>query len=203
MYFPNKVGLSLKKKLNIIAEKTLYSGFFKVNEFTFKHRKHDGSWSKKLTREVFGEGEVVTVLPYDPKTKKILLIDQFRNGLIKKKHNPIIKEIVGGYVDKNESPKQAAIRECKEETGCTVKKIKKIFSYYPAPGSSQSYYHFFLAEIISFDGFRIVGKKDENEDILVRSYNINSVKKMLNERKIINGLTLIALQWFYLNYKNI
>ena len=44
-------------------------------------------------------------------------------------------------------------------------------------------------------------KKDEGEDILVRCYNTDKVKTMLNDGKIINGATLIALQWFYLNYK--
>ena len=193
----------MKKNLNIIEKKTLYSGFFKLHEFTFKHKKHDGSWSNLLTREVFGGGHVATVLPYDPITKKIILIDQFRNGLVEKKDGQIIKEIVAGYIDQDENPEDAAIRECKEETGCTVKKLDKIFSYFPAPGSSQSYWHLFFAEVKSFEGDRIVGQKDEGEDILVRSYHIDQVKKMLNEGKFINAVTIIALQWFYLNYKNI
>ena len=41
----------------------------------------------------------------------------------------------------------------------------------------------------------------ENEDILARCYSIKDVRKMLNNGKIINGITLIALQWFFLNYK--
>ena len=40
----------------------------------------------------------------------------------------------------------------------------------------------------------------ENEDILVKSFNIEDVRKMMKEKKIINGLTLIALQWFFLEY---
>ena len=139
--------------------------------------------------------------PMTPKKKKIVLIDQFRMGLVEKNHGPIIKEIVAGIIDKGESPEEAATRECREETGCKVNKLKKIFSYYPAPGSSESYYHLFLAEVKSFKGGRILGQIDEGEDILVRSYSIDEVKKMLNDGRIINGLTIIALQWFYLNYK--
>ena len=105
-----------------------------------------------------------------------------------------------GGIDKNESPEETAVRECKEETGCSVNKLTKIFSYFPAPGSSQSYYHFFIAEVESFKGERILGEVDEDEDLLVRSYSTDEVKVMLNEGKIINGATLIALQWFYLNY---
>ena len=191
----------MKKIFNIIDKKSLYSGFFKIHQFTFQHKKHNGSWSKPLIREVFSGSQVVTVLPYDPKTKKIILIDQFRNGLIEKNHKPITTEIVAGFIDEGEKPEEAAIRECKEETGCKVLKLKKIFSYYLSPGSSQSYYHFFLAEIKSFYGERIVGKKDENEDILARSYSTNEVEILLKDGKIITAPTIIALQWFYFNYK--
>ena len=76
----------MKKNLNIIDKKTLHSGFYNVHQFTLKHKKHDGSWSKLLTREVFGGAHVATVLPYDPQTNKIILIDQFRPGLVEKTH---------------------------------------------------------------------------------------------------------------------
>ena len=190
----------MKRNHNIIDKKTLYSGFFKIHQFTFKHKKHDGSWSKPLTREVFSGSNVATILPYDPKAKKIILIDQFRNCLIEGVGKPFLKEIAAGFIDKGESPEEAAIRECKEETGCTINKIEKIYSYFPSPGSSQSYWHFFFAEVESFDGERILGEKDEDEDILVRSYTTEEVKTMLIDGKINNGATLIALQWFYLNY---
>ena len=191
----------LKKNFRIIDKKTLYSGFHELFQITFKHKKHDGSWSKSLIREVFNGGRCATVLPYDPKTKKIILIDQIRIGLLEKNDETIIKEIVAGFVDKEETPEEAAVRECEEETGCKVYKLKEIFSYFPTPGYSQSYYHFFLAEIKSFDGERIIGETDEGEDILARSYSTDKVKAMLNDGNIINGITLIALQWFFLNYK--
>ena len=190
----------MKKNIKNISKKTLYSGFFKLYQFTFNHKKHDETWSKLVTREIFSGAQVAAVLPFDPNKKKIILIDQFRNGLIESKHNVIIKEIVAGYIDKDETPEEAAIRECKEETGCTANNLKKILSYYPAPGSSQSFYHLFLAEVNSFSEERIVGNIDEDEDILVRSYALQEVKKMLDNGKIINGLTIIALQWFFLNY---
>ena len=99
----------MKKNHNIISKKTLYSGFFKLHEFTLKHKKHDSSWSRPLTREIFSGAHVATVLPYDKKEKKIILIDQFRTGLIEKSQDPIIKEIVGGIIDKNESPEETAM----------------------------------------------------------------------------------------------
>ena len=188
-------------KLN--NKKLLYEGFFKLHEINFIHKKHNGDWSQQVKREIFSGSHVSTVLPYDPIKKKILLLKQFRAGLIKRKDDPIMLEIVAGMIDDGESPLEAAKRECIEETGCPVKKISRIKSYYPAPGSSESFYHLFLAEVDSFEGEKIFGQENENEDILVKSYPIHEVKLMLQENKIVNGVTLIALQWFFLNlYKN-
>ena len=93
-----------------------------------------------------------------------------------------------------------AIRECFEETGCKVNKIIPVQSYFLAPGSSESFYSLYIGEIKSFNGSRIRGLKSEGEDILVSSFKINKVKKMLANNEIKNGLTLIALQWFFLHY---
>ena len=40
----------------------------------------------------------------------------------------------------------------------------------------------------------------ENEDILVKTFKVEQVRKMLKNNQILNGLTLIALQWFFLEY---
>ena len=64
----------MKKNLKIIDKKTLYSGFFELHQFTIKHKKHNGSWSEPLIREIFSGGHVATVLPYDPIKKRIILI---------------------------------------------------------------------------------------------------------------------------------
>ena len=181
-------------------KKKLHDGFFKLHEINFNHKKHDGSWNNNVSREVFSGAHVSTLLPYDPIKKKILLLKQFRAGVIERGNDPIITEIVAGIIDEGETPKDAALRECKEETGCKVNKITNIYSYYPAPGSSESFYHLFLGEIDAFEGERVFGQENENEDILVKSYSVEEVKKLLLEKKIITGITLIALQWFFLEH---
>ena len=45
-----------------------------------------------------------------------------------------------------------------------------------------------------------MGLKSENENILVKSYKVEQVRNMLKNKEIKNGLTLIALQWFFLEY---
>ena len=190
----------MKYEYKIISKPLLYNGFFKLHKLNFLHKKHNGEWSPQVTREIFSGAHVATVIPYDPVKKTILLLKQFRGGLINRHHDPMVTEIVAGIIDKGETPEDAANRECFEETGCIPNKLTSIYSYYPAPGSSESYYHLFLAEVNSFDGERIFGQENENEDILVKSYQIEEVKKMLDSREIINGVTLLAIQWFFLNY---
>jgi len=192
----------MKLKYKIINKKNLYSGFFNLNKYEFIHEKHDGDWTDKVEREIFSGAHVSTLLPYDPIKKEIILLQQFRAGTLSRYDNDYLYEIVAGIIGENEKPEKTAKRECLEETGCEVKKIIPIQDYFPAPGSSESYYHLFLGEINSFDGERIKGLEDENEDILVKSFKIEDVRNMLKENKIKNGLTLIALQWFFLEYYN-
>ena len=190
----------MKLKYKIINKKNLYSGFFNLNKYEFIHQKHDGSWTDKVEREVFSGAHVSTLLPYDPLRKEIVLIQQFRAGSLSRYDNDYLYEIVAGIIDRNETPLETAKRECLEETGCEVKKIIPIQSYFPAPGSSESYYHLYLGEVNSFNGERIMGLKNENENILVKAFKVEEIRKMLKEKVIKNGLTLIALQWFFLEY---
>ncbi len=190
----------MKLKYKIINKKNLYSGFFSLNKYEFIHEKHDGEWTSTVGREIFSGAHVSTLLPYDPIRKEIILIQQFRAGVLSRYDEDYLLEIVAGIIDEGEDPGETAIRECFEETGCEVKKIYPIQSYFPAPGSSESYYHLYLGEIEGFDGERIRGLEKENENILVKSFKIAEVRQMLKEKKIINGLTLVALQWFFLEY---
>ena len=144
-----------------------------------------------------GEAAVVDPSEADPVRKEILLLQQFRAGVVSRYDDDYLYEIVAGIIDKNESPKETAKRECVEETGCKVNKITPINEYFPAPGSSESYYHLYFAEIDSFDGNKILGQESENEDILVCSYTLEQIKDLIKNKKIINAATLIALQWFF------
>tara|TARA_Y100001954_G_C15419168_1_gene411333 strand:+ start:22 stop:603 length:582 start_codon:yes stop_codon:yes gene_type:complete len=193
----------MSSKFKILNKKNIHNGFFKMNEITLKYKKYDGSWSNEIKRELFGGAQVSAVLPYDPINKKIVLIQQFRPGTISRDSNNYLDEIVAGIIDPGETPKDTAIRECLEETGCKVKNLRSIQGYFPAPGSSESFYHLFLAEVIAPDKEAIRGLENENEDILVKSYTFEQVREKMEKNEILNGLTLIALQWFFLNiYKS-
>jgi len=189
----------MSSKFKILEKKNIHDGFFKMNEVTLKYKKYDGNWSNAVKRELFGGAQVSALLPYDPENKKIVLIQQFRPGTISSDGENYLDEIVAGMIDPGETPEDTAKRECLEETGCKVNNLRSIQGYFPAPGSSESFYNLFLGEVNAPSSEIIRGLDNENEDILVKSYSFDEVRVKMEKKKILNGLTLIALQWFFLN----
>ena len=52
-----------------------------------------------MDREIFGGAHVSTLLPYDPQRKEIVLIQQFRAGVISRYDEDYLYEIVAGIID--------------------------------------------------------------------------------------------------------
>ena len=57
-----------------------YRGFFSVEEHKLSHKKFDGSQSETVTRSALVSSAAVIVLPYDPVSDRVLLVEQFRAG---------------------------------------------------------------------------------------------------------------------------
>ena len=138
----------------------------------------------------------VLILLYPIKDKWHFFLTKRTNNV---EHHKGQISLPGGMLEKGESHKEAAIRECLEETGCSIKKITPMLEYFPAPGSSESFYYLFLGEVDAPNETRIKGLETENEDIFVKSYKIDDVKNKMDNREFLNGLTILALQWFFLN----
>lgn len=56
---------------------------------------------------------------------KVLILQRSKNS----KNNPGRWNFPGGHIDKGESPKEAAVRECEEEAGITPKKVEFLGNY--------------------------------------------------------------------------
>jgi ADP-ribose pyrophosphatase len=72
----------MKLKYKIINKKNLYSGFFSLNKYEFIHKNMMVKWTGTVGREIFSGAHVSTLLPYDPIKKEIILIQQFRAGVL-------------------------------------------------------------------------------------------------------------------------
>ncbi len=124
--------------------------------------------------------------------KKVVLIKQYRFG-----NQEITLEIPGGMIDKGESPKEAAIRELKEETGFVAKEVIEIGRVTPNPALMSNFTYSFLALNVekSFDQ-----NLDGMEDIEVIEVNLEEVTELIREGKIDHALVICAF-YFFNRYK--
>ena len=191
--------------VEIITKKNKYRGFFAIDEYQLRHKLYQGGYSKTLTREIFERGDAVGLLPYDPNTDSIVLIEQFRLGAINNHDTPWQLEIIAGMFGKQEQPIEVAIREAKEEANLTVetKNVSKIMNYLSSSGGSTECLHLYCGLIDSCNVGGVYGLEEEGEDILVHVIQRTEAYKLLENGKITNAATIIALQWLMLNYRHL
>ncbi|MEZ9926102.1 ADP-ribose diphosphatase, partial [Vibrio breoganii] len=101
--------------VEILATDTLFKGFFSLVKVKFRHRLFAGGWSEEIERELFERGHAVAMLPYDPVTDQVVMVEQIRVGALGEAR-PWQLEIVAGMLDKEgEDPVDVAKREAVEE----------------------------------------------------------------------------------------
>ncbi|MDB4877351.1 MAG: hydrolase [Gemmatimonadetes bacterium] len=71
---------------------------------------------------------------------QILLLKQYRYAA-----EQYLYEIPAGRLDSGEDPKACAIRELREETGCTAKNMEFLFTMFTTPGFTDEKIHVFMA----------------------------------------------------------
>ncbi|WP_245853494.1 gamma-glutamylcyclotransferase [Maliponia aquimaris] len=171
-----------------------FKGFFRIDPFRLRYRRFDGEWSAPLERECFIAFDVALVLPYDPVTDQVLLIEQMRFGPIHRGDPaPWVLEAVAGVVDAGESPEAAARREAVEEAGVEVTQLLPAARGYASPGYTTEFYHAFVG-ICDLSGRDkdMGGLDEEHEDI--RSHVVPFDLAMdLVETGEINALPLAML----------
>ncbi|MEX2489098.1 MAG: NUDIX hydrolase [Pseudomonadales bacterium] len=89
---------------------------------------------------VLGSPDWVNVVPITP-AKEVVCIRQYRHG-----SEEITLEIPGGLVDPGEAPREAAARECLEETGYKVNELISLGRLRPNPALMGNSVHTFMAQ---------------------------------------------------------
>src|SRR5690606_40580044 len=80
----------------LLARRTLFQGFFRMEECRVRHRLFRGGWSETYSRELFVRGSAVGVLLYDPGRDLVGLLEQFRVGALDDPAGPWLLEVVAG-----------------------------------------------------------------------------------------------------------
>ncbi|WP_421861779.1 ADP-ribose diphosphatase [Motiliproteus sp.] len=189
--------------VQLLQTERLHDGFFKLDRLQLRHRLFEGGWSNTLTRELFIRDDAVCLLPYDPERDQVLLIEQFRIGALQDPSSPWMLELVAGIVEPGESVAQVAQREAEEEAGLQVQRLERICCYHVSPGGSQERIHLLCGQIDSRGQGGLFGLADEGEDIRALVVSREAAFAAVNDGRINNAATLIALQWLQLNYQRL
>lgn len=185
--------------IEITRQQTLYSGFMQLQKVTFSHALFQGGQQTGVQREVLHRGKAVGVLLFDPALQEFVLVEQIRIGAINDPVSPWLLEIVAGMVEPNELMTEVATRESVEEAGTIVKKLLPIQDYWVSPGGSNEQVSLFLGLVDANSASDFAGLDSEHEDIKVVRLGKKQALKMLQSGLINNAMSLIALQWFFLN----
>jgi ADP-ribose pyrophosphatase len=188
-----------KQDYNVIEHEPLYRGFFKLSVLKLRHKKFDGTWTPVLSRECFELSESVSVLPYDPIQDRVVLIEQFRVGALERGEHPWLIEIASGLFMENEKPREAALRETKEETGCTLLDLELIHDYFGSPGCTNEYVHLFCGRTDSTGIQGIHGVVAEDEDIRVLVCSTDQAFELLEKGRVKTAPAMLALQWLQIH----
>ncbi len=181
--------------VEIIRRETGFSGFYRMDILTLRHRLFSGGWGPELRRELFVRRDAVCVLPYDPWADTVVLLEQMRVGALDKSERPWLVELVAGLFDAGESPEEVAHREAREEADLTLLQLLPIVRYYPSPGGSDERVHLYCALVDSRGVGGIHGLETEGEDIRVSVWSRTEAISAMEKGQIDNAASIIGLQW--------
>lgn len=184
----------------ILEQTPLHQGHITLVKYLLRHRLFSGEWSRAFTREVLASRHAVGVLLYDPARDEVVLIEEFRAGVIEPGSNPWLLGIVAGLLEKDETPEEVAKREAIEEANCAVSHLQFITRYWVSPSISAEKITLYCAQIDASHAGGIYGLPEEGEDIRVTVLSRQEAYQAVLNGRINNSISIIALQWLQLHY---
>ncbi|HHN5635305.1 ADP-ribose diphosphatase [Enterobacter hormaechei] len=204
MQKPENVPVTFAKNdVEIIARETLYSGFFSMELYRFRHRLFNGEMSGEIKREIFERGHAAVLLPFDPVRDEVVLVEQVRIASYDTSETPWLLEMVAGMIEEGESVEDVARREALEEAGLAIGRTKPVLSYLASPGGTTERSSIMVGEVDATTAKGIHGLADENEDIRVHVVSREQAYQWVEEGLIDNAASVIALQWLQLHHQNL
>jgi len=100
-------------------------------------------------------------------------------------------EIPAGKLEPDEKPATCALRELVEETGFYPRRLKHVYSFYTSPGFTSEILALYYADDLE----RVQGRTDIDEFITTTTIRLREAILWLEQGKIRDAKTIIALQW--------
>jgi len=141
---------------------------------------------KTSLREVVEHRQAVCILAENERNE-ILFVRQHRYPV-----GAAILEVPAGVVEPGEDPLKTAHRELREEVGMDAREMGEIARFYTSPGFCDEEIFLFFASGL----FPSPLEGDEDETILVETWNRETILKALEKGEIRDGKTLVALYWY-------
>ena len=128
------------------------------------------------------------VVPFlsDPRGEdpQVLMIRQYRYAA-----DGYLYEIPAGRLDQGESPRDCAMRELKEETGCTAEQVDHLLTMYTTPGFTDEKIHLFMAT-----GLVVGETKHEVDEFLdLQPMRLSRALEMVEAGEIQDAKTALGL----------
>ena len=169
---------------------------FTVAQIDYTMPVFGSSQRYSVTRTVVEKQSASIVLPYDPVSDQVVLIEQVRpTSVCAESGEPSFFEFCAGLVDAGESADEAAIRELKEESGLSASHVEKVSQYWASPGWTTEIIHFFCACVDSASLVEVCGKSSESETMRVFCVPADTLFYDLDQGKLDNGGLLIGALW--------
>ncbi len=135
--------------------------------------------------EIVEHGGGVSVIA-QPEPSTIVLVKQFRPAIGRE-----LWEVPAGKLDGDEDPQGAAERELREETGYRCRSMRRLWTFYPAPGFCSELLHLFVAEGLEPGA----PEPEDDEQLEVRVFELDEVWSMIERDEIPDAKTQIAVAW--------
>jgi nudix-type nucleoside diphosphatase (YffH/AdpP family) len=197
----DRKGRDLTRNPDIVVRdvEVTSDGWHVLRRTTFDYRRRDGHWTTQQ-RETYDRGNGATILLYEPGQRTVLLTRQFRYPAYVNEHvDGRLVETAAGLLDEDE-PETAIRREAKEELGVSVGALTHVFDVYMSPGSVTERLHFYAAPYDPADRTDSGGGvAEEGEDIEVLEVPIDEALAMIRAGRIVDGKTIMLLQWAVLD----
>ena len=186
--------------LEIEAEEVVYADRFALQRIRFRHARFDGTPSSTMVWELWRRGRGVLILPYDPRTDRVALIEQFRLPAHAAGLDPVQTELPAGLLDSGEDPAAAALRELAEETGLVSRALARIGPFLLMPGGCDEVVHFFCAHVDLPDtACGTHGLASENEETRLSIVPAEDAFRLVAENRVDGAPTALALLWLQLH----
>lgn len=186
--------------LVIESQTTVWNGRFPLRLVRFRNRRFDGSFSEIRTWELWQRGRAGAVLPYDPVSDCVVLIDQFRLPAAAAGIDPVMVEVPAGLCGPGEETDVTARREAEEEAGLTILRLHPIGDYLLTPGGSDERVGLYAGEVRApaADAAGLAsyaGLAAEDEDMRVRVWPAEAAIEAALNGAMPNVVTAVAVLW--------